>query len=88
MPQVAAFLPATGKFVEDEEVDEPRAKGSLQDPKISLTDPKKVSLLPVRGSAWRHIIDTSLGGSRQPAHVSKCGLCAVSQILASPLLLP
>lgn len=38
---VAAFLPATGKFVEDEEVDEPRAKGSLQDPKISLTDPKK-----------------------------------------------
>lgn len=37
---IAAFLPATGKFVEEEE-DETRAPGSLQDPKISLTNPKK-----------------------------------------------
>lgn len=43
--QVAAFLPATGRFVEEEVEEEARAAGSLQNPKISLTDPKKVILL-------------------------------------------
>lgn len=41
--QVAAFLPAKGKFVPDEEEEIPRPKGALQDPSISLANPKKVS---------------------------------------------
>jgi len=40
--QVAAFLPAKGKFVPDEEEELARPKGALQDPSISLANPKKV----------------------------------------------
>ena len=40
--QVAAFLPAKGKFVPDEEEELSRPKGALQDPSISLANPKKV----------------------------------------------
>eukprot|EP00884_Botryococcus_braunii_P020424 jgi/Botrbrau1/7065/Bobra.0165s0088.1 len=38
---VAALLPAKGKFIADEEELAERPKGALQDPKISLADPKK-----------------------------------------------
>jgi len=44
-PQVAAFLPAKGKFVPDEEEEMARPKGALQDPSISLANPKKVRCL-------------------------------------------
>jgi hypothetical protein len=40
--QIAAFLPAKGKFVPDEEEELARPKGALQDPSISLANPKKV----------------------------------------------
>lgn len=38
---VAAFLPAKGKFIPDEEELEERPKGPLQDPRISILEPKK-----------------------------------------------
>jgi hypothetical protein len=38
---IAAFLPARGKFVPDEEELAPRPKGPLQDPRITLLEPKK-----------------------------------------------
>ena len=39
---IAALLPATGKLVLDEdEVQDNRPKGSLQDPKVNLLQPKK-----------------------------------------------
>jgi photosystem II protein len=38
---IAAFLPAKGKFVPDEEEELARPKGALQDPSISLANPKK-----------------------------------------------
>ena len=44
--QIAAFLPAKGKFVPDEEEEMARPKGALQDPSISLANPSKVSGLP------------------------------------------
>jgi hypothetical protein len=37
---IAAILPASGTFVPDEEVEE-RPKGALQDPTISILDPKR-----------------------------------------------
>jgi photosystem II protein len=37
---VAAILPASGTFVPDEEV-ESRPAGALQDPRVSLLDPKR-----------------------------------------------
>ncbi len=37
---IAAILPASGTFVPDEEV-ESRPAGSLQDPRVSILDPKK-----------------------------------------------
>ena len=40
--QLAAFLPAKGRFVADEEELEERPKGPLQDPRISILEPKKV----------------------------------------------
>ena len=40
--QIAAFLPAKGRFVADEEELEERPKGPLQDPRISILEPKKV----------------------------------------------
>lgn len=40
--QLAAFLPARGRFVADEVELEERPKGPLQDPRISLLDPKRV----------------------------------------------
>ena len=46
--QVAAFLPATGRFVDEEEEEDQRSQGSLQNPKISLTDPKKVRGLHIK----------------------------------------
>ena len=46
LPQIAAFLPAKGKFVPDEEEEVARPKGALQDPSISLANPKKVRSLP------------------------------------------
>lgn len=42
--QIAAFLPAKGRFVADEVELEERPKGPLQDPRISILEPKKVSL--------------------------------------------
>lgn len=38
---LAAFLPAKGKFVPDEAELEERPKGPLQDPRISLLEPKR-----------------------------------------------
>nr|QFB70707.1 chloroplast photosystem II 22 kDa protein 3 [Chlorella ohadii] len=38
---LAAFLPAKGRFVADEEELEERPKGPLQDPRISILEPKK-----------------------------------------------
>jgi hypothetical protein len=38
---IAAFLPARGKFIPDEEELEERPKGPLQDPRISILEPKK-----------------------------------------------
>jgi photosystem II 22kDa protein len=38
---IAALLPAKGNFIADEEELAERPKGALQDPKISLADPKK-----------------------------------------------
>ncbi|KAI7838597.1 hypothetical protein COHA_007605 [Chlorella ohadii] len=39
--EIAAFLPAKGRFVADEEELEERPKGPLQDPRISILEPKK-----------------------------------------------
>lgn len=46
---VAALLPARGKFVPDEEELQERPKGPLQDPRISILEPK------VRGRAPLHV---------------------------------
>lgn len=52
--QLAAFLPAKGRFVADETELEERPKGPLQDPRISILEPKKVGGVHW-GRQWREI---------------------------------
>ena len=69
--QIAAFLPAKGKFVPDEEEELARPKGALQDPSISLANPKKVRTCTVAAAALWHARPTAVvpnAGVANPAH--------------------
>lgn len=76
--QLAAFLPATGRFVADEVELEERPKGPLQDPRISILEPKKVGCF----LSFFVAQEGGLHGGRQWCGLGGCRLAWVGSLLS------